>query len=203
MTGRRSQADVRLELRIKNNRLWQAIHARYPSTAACVREMKKIGFSGGQCEISALLNFRASPVDEKGEYRKICLDLSTMLGVQVEELFPKDLYEQMRDRAGLQIKTIESEHLLLINLGPERLLELPDTSQSVLDSLIEQEDLTRRAEHITRLSPREREVLELRFGLRGDGEKTLEQTGNIIGRNKERVRQIQARALRKLQQDLG
>jgi RNA polymerase primary sigma factor len=48
------------------------------------------------------------------------------------------------------------------------------------------------------LNPREQEVLTLRFGL-DDGEpKTLGQTGTAVGLSRERVRQIEKRALQKL-----
>ena len=48
------------------------------------------------------------------------------------------------------------------------------------------------------LNPREREVLEMRFGL-GDGqEHTLEEVGRHFGVTRERIRQIEAKALRKL-----
>lgn len=53
-------------------------------------------------------------------------------------------------------------------------------------------------EVIDTLSLREREIIKLRFGL-GDGFLyTLEQTGSIFGVTRERVRQIEAKALRKL-----
>jgi len=48
------------------------------------------------------------------------------------------------------------------------------------------------------LSPRERGVLELRFGLRDGQGRTLEEVGQIFGVTRERVRQIEANALRKL-----
>jgi RNA polymerase primary sigma factor len=48
------------------------------------------------------------------------------------------------------------------------------------------------------LSPRERGVLELRFGLRDGQGRTLEEVGRIFGVTRERVRQIEAKALRKL-----
>lgn len=48
------------------------------------------------------------------------------------------------------------------------------------------------------LSDREREVLELRFGLRDGAHMTLGELGQRFGVTKERVRQLEARALRKL-----
>jgi RNA polymerase primary sigma factor len=48
------------------------------------------------------------------------------------------------------------------------------------------------------LRPRERKVLDLRFGLTGNGTHSLRQIGHLLKISKERVRQIQNRALEKL-----
>jgi len=48
------------------------------------------------------------------------------------------------------------------------------------------------------LSDREREVLEMRFGLRDGQDHTLEEVGKHFGVTRERIRQIEAKALRKL-----
>jgi RNA polymerase sigma factor (sigma-70 family) len=48
------------------------------------------------------------------------------------------------------------------------------------------------------LSPRERDVLRLRFGLDDGRQRTLEEVGQLYGVTRERIRQIEAKALRKL-----
>jgi len=51
---------------------------------------------------------------------------------------------------------------------------------------------------LSQLNPNERKVIVLRFGLQGDEPNTLEQIGKVFGLTRERVRQIEAVALRKL-----
>ncbi len=58
-------------------------------------------------------------------------------------------------------------------------------------------DQTRRA--LTRLHPREEAVLRLRFGIGNDDCLTLEQVGEMFNLTRERIRQIETGALRKLQ----
>ncbi|MFA5368349.1 MAG: sigma-70 family RNA polymerase sigma factor, partial [Dehalococcoidia bacterium] len=48
------------------------------------------------------------------------------------------------------------------------------------------------------LNPRERRVLQLRFGLEDGRSRTLEEVGREFGVTRERIRQIEAKALRKL-----
>ena len=51
---------------------------------------------------------------------------------------------------------------------------------------------------LSELSDRERTVLELRFGIKDGKEYTLNEVGQIMGITRERVRQIQSGALRRL-----
>lgn len=54
------------------------------------------------------------------------------------------------------------------------------------------------AEVLSGLSPRERDVLRLRFGMDDGRQRTLEEVGQLFGVTRERIRQIEAKALRKL-----
>jgi RNA polymerase primary sigma factor len=51
---------------------------------------------------------------------------------------------------------------------------------------------------VATLDRREREVVESRFGLTGERPRTLEEVGRTLGVTRERVRQLQDRATRKL-----
>lgn len=51
---------------------------------------------------------------------------------------------------------------------------------------------------LNKLSERERQVIEYRFGLRDGRSRTLEEGGKVFGVTRERIRQIEANALRKL-----
>ncbi|KKP88563.1 MAG: RNA polymerase sigma factor [Berkelbacteria bacterium GW2011_GWA2_35_9] len=55
------------------------------------------------------------------------------------------------------------------------------------------------SESISVLSPREQKILKMRFGLSGERTHTLEDVGREFGVTRERIRQIEAKALQRLQ----
>ena len=76
---------------------------------------------------------------------------------------------------------------------------IPDDDASAPDLLLGDSESLERLNHIlSLLRSREREVLEMRFGLNGRKEMTLEEVGIKLGCTRERVRQIQNKAIRKL-----
>ena len=72
------------------------------------------------------------------------------------------------------------------------------TTEDEVDATI-RGDAVRRA--VAKLPDRQRDVISLRFGLIGDGPNSLEQIGKRLGITRERVRQIEADALRRLAAD--
>jgi RNA polymerase primary sigma factor len=78
---------------------------------------------------------------------------------------------------------------------------IPDESASNPSDLAQNENLRKRLHKVLKtLSYREREIIKLRYGL-GDGYcYTLEEVGHIFKVTRERIRQIEAKAVRKLQQ---
>ena len=62
-------------------------------------------------------------------------------------------------------------------------------------------NLKERTAHVLRtLSPREEKIIRMRFGMEDGSERTLEEVGRSFAVTRERIRQIEAKALRKLRQ---
>ena len=88
-------------------------------------------------------------------------------------------------------------------LGPDSdksLLDtIPDLQVSDPAELLQDEDMRNSiSEWLNELTEKQREVVARRFGLRGYEASTLEEVGREIGLTRERVRQIQVEALRRL-----
>ena len=76
---------------------------------------------------------------------------------------------------------------------------IPDRESPTADNRLDHDEMSREvARALGALSPRENAVIRLRFGI-GQGEPmTLEEVGRILGVTRERIRQIEAKALMKL-----
>jgi RNA polymerase primary sigma factor len=111
--------------------------------------------------------------------------------------------ERVRRLLGMNPETVSYEILV----GAEQdasLLELAEDPNAVDP----EQDVLREDAHeqvrrlVARLSPRERQVLEERFGLNGRTPCTLEELSRAMRLTREGVRQIEARAIRKLRHAL-
>ena len=102
-----------------------------------------------------------------------------------------------------------NERIASVDVPAERdsdrsLLEtIPDEHNRDPATVLQDEDVQRHLEAwLAQLNDKQRAVVERRFGLHGREIATLEEVGNEIGVTRERVRQIQIEALRRLRQIL-
>jgi RNA polymerase primary sigma factor len=142
-------------------------------------------------------------VEAVQKVRKIQEELLDKLGREptVEEIakeagFPADkvqeIFRIMPEPVSLETPVGEDEETELLHFIEDATAEAP--ADSALASML-QEDLR---SVLDTLSERERRVLELRFGLADGRPRTLEEIGKEFNLTRERIRQIEAKALAKL-----
>jgi RNA polymerase primary sigma factor len=138
-------------------------------------------------------------------------DRRAILEAQAENETLEPMLERRLKRAALKVRRI-----LKISQEPMSLETPVGTEEnSSLADFIEDESVLGPADQASRqllkeqmqdvldqLGERERKVLELRFGLRDGQARTLEEVGQEFGVTRERIRQIEAKALRKLRHPL-
>jgi RNA polymerase primary sigma factor len=125
------------------------------------------------------------------------------------EPVPEEIAEQMEmplDKVQKALKLVREPISLETPLGDEEQSSLGDLVEDQLapspvevairDNLGE---LTRRV--LATLTPREEQILRMRFGIGQKTDCTLEEVGKLFAVTRERIRQIEAKALRKLRQN--
>jgi RNA polymerase primary sigma factor len=119
----------------------------------------------------------------------------TIAELSKESGFPEKRVEQLldlvEDPVSLETPVGDGESLYG-DLIEDTKSDRPEESTAIH---LRHKELAQALEH---LNPRMREVLELRFGLSGRDPKTLEEVGERMGVTRERVRQLESRALREL-----
>lgn len=187
--GEGGMSDYRVEVRVRNAPLMQAIErAGYSTVNEFCREHE---LSPG--EVGLYANLKKYPVrDKDGEYRPIVLRMAKILRVLPEMLFPeKHLRAAFKhNRFHVDVDAADLDGLI------ENFTAVPPL---LPDEAIEADELMRTLDdEIDSLPERTAQVLIHRFGLRGEEEKTLEEVGKMFDISRERVRQIERKAMREL-----
>jgi RNA polymerase primary sigma factor len=130
----------------------------------------------------------------------------------VNEIGREPTPEELAQRTGVPAKKVR---LILESSRKPLSLETPIGEDSELGDFLEDksagspnesllnQDLSTQVERaLSMLSPKEKEILRLRFGIGEEGEHTLEEVGKRFAVTRERIRQIEAKALRKLRHPL-
>jgi len=118
------------------------------------------------------------------------LELATRLNMSVDKV--RLLVEAARTPSSLDMPTGEDEESALREFVANNAVESPE------DEAMRNEMAERIEQTLAPLDTREREVLRLRFGLGTDHEHTLADIARRLSISRERVRQIEARAMAKL-----
>jgi RNA polymerase primary sigma factor len=114
--------------------------------------------------------------------------------MDVPEAMVRKVLKMMRTPISLETPIGEDGDSHISDLIEDRALVSP--AEAVINV-----NLKERTEQVLRsLSPREEKVVKMRFGLEDGSEHTLEEVGRVFAVTRERIRQIEAKALRKLRQ---
>ena len=136
--------------------------------------------------------------------QKAARDLQQSLG---RDATPAEIAEKLGDKTEAEVKDIISYLQSPVSLespvgedGEDSLGDLVEdrtetTPEEAMDILARQEEVK---ELLGSLTDREQQVIRLRYGLGEERPQTLEEIGSMLGVTRERVRQIEARAMEKL-----
>lgn len=178
-------SDYRVKITIRNDRL--------------LSKMEEMGFKSVMqfCKhtgmpyvnTNCIFNGRLSPIKENGDVKKNVKLLLENLDMTVEEAFTTRQLEGF-SKNSFETKVKEKQLLQIIN-KPKN-LEMKAIENDV--------KLTLSNIFSRYLSPKYEKVLRMRYGIGLDTEHTLEEVGLVLQTTRERVRQIELKAIEKLKQ---
>ena len=119
-------------------------------------------------------------------------EIAQELGIKVEKI--KDILNISKSPMSLDYTVGEDDDTSVGELIADDRIESPETIA------INKEKHNAIMKVLNTLNEREREVIILRFGIEDGQNKSLEEVGEICGVTKERIRQIEIKALRKVRQ---
>jgi len=189
--GANGEFSVTIRAKLVHSALWKA-RCRFGTTKAMAEYLNV-----GQSILGSWLNLTSCPSRERmarRDWLEVERKLVELTGQSLDVLFPSGLRSQdFLDRP----KELESVYVLPMSMFSEFglvpvALPLPD---AVFDSGVLR---LRVGEVLETLTDRERNVIEQRFGFLNEDEPRLEDVAHSMGLSTERIRQIEAKALRKL-----
>jgi len=180
--------EYRLKVSVRNNLILKAMEAQGYTNIHKFSKACDVSITG----LYDLINLKAAPITEDGEFSKVAKQLMEALGACPVELWTE---EQLT----LKLRTNSVER----HLSKEALQEaLQSNARSLVglpyDEVVDKEEVTLVRDTLDSLTPREAQVLSMRFGIGNEDEGSLEEVSKKLGVSRERVRQMEAKALRKM-----
>ena len=177
--------DYRVQVKVQNNYLVRMMQSRGISTAAELQ--RETGVTQG--DIGRLMNLKIPAYTRRGSRRLCVTTLCDFFNCEVEDLFPEqhinDPLQTNLASSEINLDDLVSSHMLSAGVDPLEAL-MSDDNAGVIEKALGV------------LTSREKLIIDLRFGLNGEEEHTLKEVGAMGNVSGNRVRQIEAKALRKL-----
>ncbi len=142
-----------------------------------------------QASILYKINDAVEKLTKENGKEPTAYELSKYLDMDSEDI--ENILRVSRNYLSLEAPIKEGEDKSFIDL-------LESESKSVEQEIIHGTLTEALGEIVEELSEREAKIIKWRFGLEGEAPKTLEEVGEILNISRERVRQVEARALSKL-----
>ena len=175
--------DYRVKITIRNERLLAAMEGLgYKSVAEFSRNQ---GLNSNK--VREIFSGKIPPLDKDGRPKDLTKEILELLDLTIEKAFTEK-----------QLKGFK-KHTFEIKLEEEKLLQITNPAKNLEVKVIEQDVKNKFSEIFSKyLTPREENVLRMRYGIGLDTDHTLEEVGLKFSVNRERIRQIEAKAIRKL-----
>jgi len=181
--------EYRIDVKVRNNTLlYKLERAGYKSIGEFCRIHNVMKYSSALGKIAAM---KRSPLKSTGEFYSCIKLVAEKIGCDPLDLFSDTQLHTILKTNKRSIAVNEAEMKFMI--------ESCDAKQKLLYEIVHDDERSQVIDvQLATLSSREQKVINLRFGLNGEDEHTLEETGIVFDITRERVRQIEAKALRKL-----
>ena len=174
--------DYRVKITIRNERLLAAMEGMgYKSVAEFSRNQ---GLNS--VKVREIFSGKIPPLDREGNPKELTKEILEILNLTIEKAFTEK-----------QLKGFK-KHTFEVKIEEEKLLQIISPAKNQEIKVIEQEVKSKLSEILSTLTPREEKILRMRFGIGMNTDHTLEEVGRKFFVTRDRIRQIEARALRKL-----
>jgi len=174
--------DYRVKITIRNEKLLTAMEGMgYKSVAEFSRNQ---GLNGAR--VNEIINGKITPLDKEGNPKELTKEILEILNLTIEKAFTEK-----------QLKGFK-KHTFEVKIEEEKLLQIINPAENQEIKVIEQEVKSKLYEILSTLTPREEKILRMRFGIGMNTDHTLEEVGRKFFVTRDRIRQIEDKALRKL-----
>ena len=174
--------DYRVKITIRNERLLAAMEGMgYKSVAEFSRNQ---GLNS--VKVREIFSGKIPPLDREGNPKELTKEILEILNLTIEKAFTEK-----------QLKGFK-KHTFEVKIEEEKLLQIISPAKNQEIKVIEQEVKSKLSEILSTLTPREERIVRMRFGVGMNTDHTLEEVGLQFSVTRDRIRQIEDKALRKL-----